>query len=172
MRTGRYLLVAALTGASLACSCVGSVVIANPTDHPVTIFLTPERGDSTGKYCDCPHGYLLTSYRTFPSVVPRELERGEWTPVDSTAFHWDTTGRAPRLTVAVVLPAGSSLRIGDAAYDCSGGVIGLGLPAQIVIVDGTKQTTLDAIGFKDRARQATKWLLLYEIPGVPAGTAS
>jgi len=168
----RVLLAPALLATTLGCSCMGSVVVANTGDHPVAVFLTPERQDSSNKYCDCPHGYRTDSYLTTATVDPKSLARAPWTPVDSGALHWDTTGRAPRLTVAVVLPPGHTLRIGAAAYDCGGGVIGQDLPAQIEIVDGDRQIRLDPIAFKDRARQATKFLLMYEVGAPPAAPGS
>jgi hypothetical protein len=109
-------------------------VVANRSDQPVTVILTPERGDSTDAGCRCPDGFVHRGFGTAPTADTRQLKRAKWTPLDGTTFKYDSTGPQVALTITLTLPPQTALRIGDVSMNCAGGIIGERTPWQMEIV--------------------------------------
>lgn len=130
----RLLVVAIAASSGLACSCMSDLVVANRSDQPVTVILKPERGDSTDANCRCPDGFVHEGFGTTPTADTRQLKRTKWTPLDSTAFKYDSTGPQVTLTITLTLQPQAALRIGDVATNCAGGIIGERTPWQMEIV--------------------------------------
>jgi hypothetical protein len=113
---------------------MSDLVVANRSDQLVTVILTPERGDSTDPNCRCPDGFIHEGFATKPTADRRQLKRGKWTPLDTTTFKYDSTGPQVTLRITLTLQPQSSLRIGDVATNCAGGILGERTPWQMEIV--------------------------------------